>query len=1178
MKPPMRIGREITAPNRLPGRPSSAQSALPGDERRSPDQLATGQGVVVGVVDWGFDFAHPDFRYADGTTRLLALWDQSAPSGPGSPAPYGYGMVYMPGRINSALASRDPYGSLGYHPADSDLEGNGTHGTHVMGIAAGNGRAGGPAGMAPNADLVFVHLTAFEQAGAADLADSATLLEAVDFTQRVAGPRPWVVNLSMGQCGEQHDGTTLIEQGLDAALGASPGRAIVQSAGNYWASRLHSSGRLDPDERRVLRWRVPRGAAHEVEVWYSGSDSFIVELRTPSGELAGRAAPGERARLSAGGRRSGDLFHRIREPNNFDNHIVVTLYEGAPTGEWRLALVGRVVKDGRFHAWIQRDPLSEQAQSIFGSGDANPYFTTGSICNGRRTIAVGAYDAHKGGRPVAPFSSAGPTRDGRFKPDLLAPGVSVLSARSAPDEERAGSGLLVRQTGTSMAAPHVAGTVALMLEAARRPLQIDKIHELLLATTERTTAESPNVRCGNGYLDVEAAVRAAAGNAGARSYSPPPRFHGASESLCRDCAADATVRRHATRISAGIQSAPMPLLAYCDELIGMGGAYAMSPAALLARVLVDAAPAQAIDLLATHGLLDPATIFDGFATRRLGGLRPLLDPVFAVVALPRQFLSNAPRPGDILVRRALGEPGLGHVAFVAGPRAYARDDARSCGLRLETNRPGWYVQVVEAGPVPHRLAAAFGRLVANDRGQLAADTMLLRLRGSRSSARGVPLGLRPAAESNGDVQPRKLKAFRFRYDATLEAILNGSYQLRVASPSGPFDTGRYVKKVQQALIDAGYPLPQFGADGAYGPETAAAVSRFKTVQKLFPNDGVVGQKTMQTLDAIFVDEVPFPPPSPRPGDLALDDFIEAMQAAESANVSDTPEQFLTRWRQLYYPGTDPDGLTFREAAFDRLLPDAPLFLPNGSRRILTAAGMDPIFFGRLSKRAPENPTPAKPLDNPSPYLVDVTGQRVDIGHVLLTLDALLHPRAGDPPYQSFGVPAIDPASWVADLGIGAVWAEQDGEPGAPIKLPRRPDGQPDVDGYYRMSAPDSDLVGDIDGFNIIYAWLKGRPLSSALIAYYTDGETVPGGYRRRFRSFLGTQFGGGQLDAVQEAAAAAKWTPRVNRFNDLFAAGLFGSLAITPPPPRRWQFTPDVLSKFFQFLRSGLKTETDRFD
>lgn len=354
-------------------------------------------------------------------------------------------------------------------------------------------------------------------------------------------------------------------------------------------------------------------------------------------------------------------------------------------------------------------------------------------------------------------------------------------------------------------------------------------------------------------------------------------------------------------------------------------------------------------------------------------------------------------------------------------------------------------------------------------------------------------------------------------------------------------------------------------------------STFKTQQQISPNDGVVGPKTMGTLDAIFVDEVPFPQPVPGHGEMTVDDFIEAMEASESANSTDTVEEFITRVRQLYYPGIDPDDLTFREVAFDRLLPDSPRTNPDGSRRILTPAGMDPIFFGRLATRAPENPNPGKPFDNPSPYFFDATAQRVDLGHLLLTLDALLHPRS-ETPYSEFEVPAIDPASWPADLGIAAVWAEQNGLPDAPRVLPPLAGG-PDFPGYYTISAPEADLYGDIDGFNIAAFMLAGESLSSTLARYYLDGETAPGGYRQRFRTFANTLWGSTSPDEADLQTSVDQWTLRVDRFNDLYALGSAGAfLSLTPTLRRQWQFTPEALATFFQWVIDQLAIEADRFD
>jgi len=197
------------------------------------------------------------------------------------------------------------------------------------------------------------------------------------------------------------------------------------------------------------------------------------------------------------------------------------------------------------------------------------------------------------------------------------------------------------------------------------------------------------------------------------------------------------------------------------------------------------------------------------------------------------------------------------------------------------------------------------------------------------------------------------------------------------------------------------------------------------------------------------------------------------------------------------------------------------------------------------------------------------------------MDASGHPRAAIP-YLTFRVPAIDPASWVADLGSAAAWAEQDGKPDAPRVLPRRPDGQPDLDGYYKMSAPDADLVGDIDGFNVWNDWIgRGGSLSSVLIAYYYDGNVTPngkGGYRRRFRSFLANQIGSLPQSSGQLAATNAVWQKRINRFNDLFAAGAMSALLTFSPPARRqWRFTPDVFARFLQWLEDGARTETSRF-
>jgi hypothetical protein len=115
------------------------------------------------------------------------------------------------------------------------------------------------------------------------------------------------------------------------------------------------------------------------------------------------------------------------------------------------------------------------------------------------------------------------------------------------------------------------------------------------------------------------------------------------------------------------------------------------------RVLSSLLSPTLIDPLACYQLLDPATVFDAFTTHRLAGARPYLDRALAVVAYPRQPLMQPPQPGDLLVRRGLGEPGLGHVAFIVGQDAYPPDQARSRDLRLEGDRLGFYLTKLPVG-------------------------------------------------------------------------------------------------------------------------------------------------------------------------------------------------------------------------------------------------------------------------------------------------------------------------------------------------------------------------------------------------------------------------------------------------------------------------------------------------
>ena len=433
-----------------------------------------GRGIVVGVVDWGFDFAHPAFLDAQKNSRIDAIWDQRGKRNHRSPR-FGYGRVLSRKDIDAALATKTPYKKLGYHPGDADT-GIGAHGTHVADIAAGSVRKDG-GGMAPEASLAFVHLASHPLSGLADLGDSVRLLEAIKFLDEIAGDRPLVINLSVGRHGGAHMGLTLVEQAFDRFLESKPDRLIVQSAGNYYKSNTHAQGHLAPGKTRELKWQINRGdrTSNELEIWYSDRDNFQIEVTPPGGTKSFKVKRGDsRGLYNANGKEIGRIYHRAYDPNSPDHHFQAFLKPNAPSGIWKIKLTGYQIQDGRYHAWIERDGRGKR-QSKFIQNDVNPKSTIGSICNGFLPISVGAADIGPFGSRPAPFASAGPTRDGRQKPDLSAPGMRITAARSTPKWASHARHGTTRMSGASQASPYVAGYAAALMSSNARVKDIHSI-------------------------------------------------------------------------------------------------------------------------------------------------------------------------------------------------------------------------------------------------------------------------------------------------------------------------------------------------------------------------------------------------------------------------------------------------------------------------------------------------------------------------------------------------------------------------------------------------------------------------------------------------------------------------------------------------------------------------------
>ncbi|MCS6903275.1 MAG: S8 family serine peptidase, partial [Candidatus Bipolaricaulota bacterium] len=231
---------------------------------------ATGTGVIVGIVDTGFDFTHRDFRHdrdGDGveeSSRIVWLWDQTETGYFGSPQRVPFGTEYTREDLERALR-----GALGSVP-QRDEQG---HGTHVAGTAIGDGSASGGlyVGMAPQAEMIAVKTSYFSQ----DIIEGTRYI----FEKAQWLGRPAVVNLSLGGHFGPHDGTSLFERGLESFLDR-PGRAIVASAGNDGDRPVHIGGRLAPRASFTFTF-VPNEETAMLTIWYSGEANLLVSVASP---------------------------------------------------------------------------------------------------------------------------------------------------------------------------------------------------------------------------------------------------------------------------------------------------------------------------------------------------------------------------------------------------------------------------------------------------------------------------------------------------------------------------------------------------------------------------------------------------------------------------------------------------------------------------------------------------------------------------------------------------------------------------------------------------------------------------------------------------------------------------------------------------------------------------------
>lgn len=506
-------------------------------------QPFTGKGVVVGIVDGGFDYTHAAFRDADGNLRIKRVWEQlPVPSGDRiSPEAFGYGIeLSTPEAIEAA---------------GGDVLNN-SHGTHVAALAAGSDDFMGGAylGMAPDADIVLVSM-------GSESDDNVNISNAIayifDYAESVG--KPCVINLSLGAQSGPHDGSSAFDVIADALQG--PGRLIVGSAGNHRANLFHVSHTFaSADEAPLLTMldfgtRMSNSAGGTMEFWGGAHGSYEVALcdyDTSQKEILERVvvypAPGDEAvTVSLGRNITGDATVSAEiSPLNGKHHVVVTSNFKGVRAHHAVILEVRCQQPGQVDIWTDNSQLWLSDFSEDGFTGAGPFSSIAEIGGtAKRILSVGAYttrneytllnetNVHTLNETVgsiSSFSSCGPTADGRVKPQVAAPGCYIVSAVSSND----GSGTLqiaqshsdeVREhmygymQGTSMSSPIVAGIVATWLQAYP-DLTPEQLEAIVAKTAVRIAENVPDNDWGYGKIDAHSGILECLALSGAGVSSP----------------------------------------------------------------------------------------------------------------------------------------------------------------------------------------------------------------------------------------------------------------------------------------------------------------------------------------------------------------------------------------------------------------------------------------------------------------------------------------------------------------------------------------------------------------------------------------------------------------------------------------------------------------------------------
>lgn len=466
-----------------------------GDIADNGIQYLSGKGVITAIIDTGIDIYSSEFRNADGSTRILDIYDQTLQR------------EYSAADID-AFIGKDRNVYTGRDISQEENEGipafdNIQHGTNVAVIACGK------SGVAYESDIIVVKMGYSYNN---QFPRTTSLMDAIDYIIRKAMEynRPVAINISYGMNYGDHNGNTLLESYINAAASGYK-CSICIGSGNEADKAVHYGGTIKNAQTDTVEIAVGEyQSSIDIQIWKYYWDDIRVTLISPDGTERVIVTHGKISRYTLGGTNVISLSGEP-SPYNLYQEIYINLQlQGSyiTSGIWKIQLYGENVRQGTYNIWL---PASVSLNGATGVIRPVAYDTITIPATAGGCISVGAYNSYTGA--YAAFSGRGSALTdvltAGIKPDILAPGVDISIRR----DTRQGV-VYTSVTGTSYATPFVTGAAALLMQwgivmGNDRFMYGEKLKAYLRSGARQLdgVTQTPNPVTGYGTLCVEDSIK-----------------------------------------------------------------------------------------------------------------------------------------------------------------------------------------------------------------------------------------------------------------------------------------------------------------------------------------------------------------------------------------------------------------------------------------------------------------------------------------------------------------------------------------------------------------------------------------------------------------------------------------------------------------------------------------------